>query len=75
MNLMTRFTDLPSWFVRQMCKNLELWTREDIKCCKQSLVGQSDEIVEDQNPARNVDSEVLAHKLSEGNENSFRNWS
>lgn len=56
-----------------MCTNSELWTREDIKCYKQSLMGPFDESVEDQNPAGKLDSEVLTHKLSEGNEDSFRN--
>lgn len=57
-----------------MHKNLELWTREERKCYEQSLMGQSDESVEVQNSARNVDCEVLARRLSAENEDSFRNW-
>lgn len=40
-----------------MHKNLEPWTREERKCYEQSLMGQSDESVEVQNSARNVDCE------------------
>jgi hypothetical protein len=63
-----------NWFVEQICKSLEVQGREVLKHCKQSLPGYSDGSRQYQNVVRHMDSEDQVNKVSEGNEDSFENW-
>lgn len=55
-----------------MWKTLRLWTRKEVECCKQSLVGHPSKSLEDSSVESNVDYRGLTQYVSEGN--SINNW-
>jgi hypothetical protein len=57
-------------------RNLEKFEgiRQALQCYKHSLMGNSVGNSEEQNADRNMDNKDSAHEVSDGNQDSIRNW-
>jgi hypothetical protein len=60
--------------VGEIWKSLEMHAREALECSMQSLMGDPGGSSQDQSANRNVDSEVCAPEVSDGNKDSIGYW-